>query len=163
MRRETCRKAHQLSRPEVLRPRLRLLPHRLLHQQCDFLFRPFFCGSFEIVFSSGANRADPRGLIMSRTKQFLDSAFSRHFCFPHAAPPPRQIRVLMRIPNSWIRVCSPRPFPIIPPKPSRSFQPSPVEGVPPRSPNLDCGRFVQRAERQTPPRQVELSTNQKLQ
>ena len=30
---------------------------------------------------------------------FISSAFSRQFCFPQAAPPPRQIRVLIRIPN----------------------------------------------------------------
>gem|GEM_PF-2089937 len=44
---------------------------------------------------------------------------------------------------------------------SRSFQPSPVEGVPPRSPNLDFGRCVQRAERQTPPQKVEIISQQK--
>jgi hypothetical protein len=50
------------------------------------------------------------------------------------APPPRQDSGFGLDSEFSIRVCLPRTFPILPPQPSRSFKPSPVEVVPPRSP-----------------------------
>jgi hypothetical protein len=87
--------------------------------------------------TNGANKCKP-----GYRKQFqgIDGfGFRRQYVFPlDTAAPPDANSGLFAAPSSHFTIRS------------RSFQPSPVEGVPPRAPNLDFGRCVQRAERRTP-------------
>ena len=93
--------------------------------------------------------------------QLTDSAFSRHICFPMSPTSPdadsNQNSGLFAAPSLHFTIRS-RSFQ--PPKVSLRSTFFPVEGVPPRSPNLDFGCHSERAERQTPPAQVEIISQQ---
>ena len=86
--------------------------------------RPILAGAFCHAGTQNSNR-------IKRAARQKESGFAG---MPRVISPRRPHRIVRR-----------RPLSIIPPQPSRSFQPSPVEGVPPRSPNLDCGRCVKSA------------------